>query len=674
VRPDGTGLEIYSTGTRNILEVAISPLMDMFARDNTNDGGGWNVRFHHFTGLDDHGYPRLYKNFNDEAIQPLADYGGGSGTGAVYIDEPGFGAWNNAPFTCDWGSGALWHHQVKPKGATFEETRKPEPFIKMTRPTDADVDGLSRVYCASWKGATFGWAGPDVGYIVQVKPKGFKAEPLPDFAKAKDEELVKVLESASNRREDGGAEGTKPLNTRVAAINALTSWKPRNPTNWDPKIDNAAAEFHEFIGGIAELRKDAKLLPATLRAVSDINWGAVPTHPTYDMVSEADLLSHGLKSSDAKARVEAAITIAHQGTSDLPPDNASRIFSREALPGLIKLLGDSDSVVAASAFHALASMKAHQECFAVLDSIDPAIGTPLANPAAYQTGALLALMRIHTPEVVTGLIERLGKATDPALRQGILAALCRLHFKEGEWKGDSWGTRPDTRGPYYQPEAWSETPKIAVALKDALAKATPEEAAFLVKELNRNRIQFNEAQQRILELAKKDPKVLPELAAQLAGAEEIPAEAVPLFVGLVRQVGPVGPSDAFPSDHRFVENRQRRRRLRHPGRAGAAQEAPGLRQRLRCRLQRLLERAEARKPPSARRADRREGRVAGVDVCECRLAEPREPQNGQPGVHPAHAEGARQRLGRSEAPQAHHRRHQRLQAHAQRRQSARRAR
>ena len=144
--------------------------------------------------------------------------------------------------------------------------------------------------------------------------------------------------------------------------------------------------------------------------------------------------------------------------------------------------------------------------------------------------SLHALAMMHKPEVVTGLIERLGKATDSALRQGILAALCRLHFQEGEWKGDSWGTRPDTRGPYYQPEAWSETPKIAVALKDALAKASPEEAAFLVKELNRNRIRFDEAQQRILELAKKDPKVLPELAAQMAGAEEIPAEAVPLLV------------------------------------------------------------------------------------------------------------------------------------------------
>ena len=113
VRPDGTGLEVYSTGTRNILEVAISPQMDMFARDNTNDGGGWDVRLHHFTGAEDHGYPRLYKNFNDECVQPLADYGGGSGCGAVYIDEPGFGKWNNAPFTAD--SIATPYHLTAPR-------------------------------------------------------------------------------------------------------------------------------------------------------------------------------------------------------------------------------------------------------------------------------------------------------------------------------------------------------------------------------------------------------------------------------------------------------------------------------------------------------------------------------------------------------------------------------
>lgn len=445
VRPDGTGLEIYSTGTRNILEVAISPLMDIFARDNTNDGGGWNVRFHHFTGLDDHGYPRLYKNFNDECIQPLADYGGGSGCGAVYIDEPGFGTWNNAPFTCDWGSGALWHHQVKPKGATFEETRKPEPFIKMTRPTDADVDGMSRVYCASWKGATFDWAGPDVGYIVQVKPKGFKAEPLPDFAKAKDEELVKVLD--------------------------LTE-----PQSYRRRIEAR----RELIRRRSQLAGDYEYQFSKLRSV------------------ERNLVANLL--------------------NRLPPNE------------VINAIGHPDPVVAHVAIRSAAGQQFSDDLLAHLDTAKN-----------HKDGVLRALAMIHFPEVVTGLIERLGKATNPALRQGILAALCRLHFKEGEWKGDSWGTRPDTRGPYYQPEAWSETPKIAVALKNALAKASPEEAAFLVKELNRNRIQFNEAQQRILELAKKDPKVLPELAAQMAGAEEIPEEAVPLLVGLLRQVGPVGP-------------------------------------------------------------------------------------------------------------------------------------
>ena len=46
VRPDGSGIELFSYGTRNILAVPTSPLLDLFGRDNTNDGGGWNVRFH----------------------------------------------------------------------------------------------------------------------------------------------------------------------------------------------------------------------------------------------------------------------------------------------------------------------------------------------------------------------------------------------------------------------------------------------------------------------------------------------------------------------------------------------------------------------------------------------------------------------------------------------------
>ncbi|MFM7604271.1 MAG: heme-binding protein, partial [Prosthecobacter sp.] len=561
VRPDGTGLEIYSTGTRNILEVAISPLMDIFARDNTNDGGGWNVRFHHFTGLDDHGYPRLYKNFNDECIQPLADYGGGSGCGAVYIDEPGFGSWNNAPFTCDWGSGALWHHQVKPKGATFEETRKPEPFIKMTRPTDADVDGMSRVYCASWKGATFDWAGPDVGYIVQVKPKGFKAEPLPDFAKAKDEELVKVLESASNRRRMEAQREllrrptprriySEPLgDTPLSAVEAAILNQAGGTSGRVAALNILVQVWGPYRNGkdvFGSSREDHSLLRHALRAnLSMLNWRNTPVDSrrgrTIHHLFKIDAFDY--RASSPAERLEWTKLIS-EGFLDAKfltaalsdSDPVIKLVARRAfLEGFLKLEGGAFQTWTSRSVRGSLNLNFGRAAFDALD---------LTEDTGSKLAVILAIQQLHTPEVVTGLIERLGKATDPALLQGILAALSRLHFKEGEWKGDSWGTRPDTRGPYYQPEAWSETPKIAVALKDALAKASPEEAAFLVKELNRNRIQLNEAQQRILELAKKDPKVLPELAAQLATAEEIPAEAVPLLVGLVRNGGIPAPSDA----------------------------------------------------------------------------------------------------------------------------------
>jgi putative heme-binding domain-containing protein len=440
VRPDGTGLEVYATGTRNILEVAISPLMDIFARDNTNDGGGWNVRFHHFTGLETHGYPRLYKNFNDECIQPLADYGGGSGCGAVYLDEPGFGPWNNAPLTADWGSNALWHHQVEPKGATFIETRKPESFVKMTRPTDADVDGMSRLYCASWKGATFNWDGPDVGYIIQVRPKGFQPTPLPDFAKASPAELQKLLDlqhPASYRR-------------RVEARRELT--------RRGIKTESYEAQF------------------------------------THYQSAERTLVS----------------ALKERATDD----------------AVLAAIGHADPVVCHTAIRAAAVRGLWLSALSALDRA--------AEPQ--RTGLLRALAMMHQPEVITSLLSRLTAATDSASREGLLTALCRLHFREGEWTGDSWGTRPDTRGPYYQPAAWSETPRIATALRETLAKTAPAEAAFLVKMMNLNRIQSDDALQRIIALTKQDPKMIPDLITQLANVESLSADIVPLLLSTLQDV------------------------------------------------------------------------------------------------------------------------------------------
>lgn len=502
-RPDGSGLEIYATGTRNILGTPMSPLADLFARDNTNDGGGWDVRFHHFSGLEDHGYPRLYKNFGEEHVQPLADYGGGSGCGSVYLHEPGFpDEWNKAPITCDWGRAGSFHHTVQRQGASFAEVTEPRTFIGMTRPTDADVDAMSAVYQASWKGpATFKWEGPDVGYIVRVTPKGFKPEPLPDYEKMSDAELVAALDSPSHirtltaqrtllRREVNpvmseallalARNPDKELKTRVAAVYALA------------QRGDSASE------ALSALRQDDDLAPYVLRAAGDLS-----TLP-------ADWIAEAVKNEDPRTRSEAAVA-------------AARVKVTDAAPAIAALLADPDPRVAHTAFQALARLGAKDEAIEALLSG--------ANPK----GAAFALMRMHdVPGLVDDLLAKLTAEKRPETRQLLLATLCRLAQREGEWKGDSWGTRPDTRGPYYQPVKWAETDRILAALKSALDAASPEEASFLVKEMSRNRIQSNDALMRILSLAKENPSIVPDAVQQLATTETIPAEGVAILLAAAK--------------------------------------------------------------------------------------------------------------------------------------------
>ncbi len=300
VRPDGTGLEIYSRGTRNILEVAVDPLLNGFTRDNTNDGGGWDIRLHHFTGLEDHGYPRLFKNFSEEMIQPLADYGGGSGCGALFLDEPGFPAGASpALYTADWGRNFIFSHRLKPNGATFSADQ--QEFLRIDRVTDLDVDANSHLYATSWHGTVFGYAGEDVGFLLRVTPKGYAPEPLPDFAKASPPELVHLLESPSHRRRLAAqrellAAGLSP--PTVEALRGLAA----NAALALPSRVAALLTLKQGLGTashalLAELSRDPALRPFAIRALADREdqLTSLPVEP---------LLS-GLTDQDPRTRLEA---------------------------------------------------------------------------------------------------------------------------------------------------------------------------------------------------------------------------------------------------------------------------------------------------------------------------------------------------------------------------------
>lgn len=126
VRPDGTEMEVYTHGTRNIYDVAIDAYMNIFTRDNTNDGAGWNIRFSHQIQSGEYGYPLLFKHFTEEILPGLVDVGGGSGTGSLFMDEPTWPAkYNQVPMMADWGNSMLYIHRVTPDGASFTQKMRP---------------------------------------------------------------------------------------------------------------------------------------------------------------------------------------------------------------------------------------------------------------------------------------------------------------------------------------------------------------------------------------------------------------------------------------------------------------------------------------------------------------------------------------------------------------------
>ncbi len=173
VRPDGTELEVFAIGLRNPFAIAIDPYLNLFTRDNTNDGAGWDVRVSHLIQTADYGYPLRFANFPDEIMPPLGAFGQGGGTGALWLeDERWPEAYRRVLLTGDWGRSEVYRHDLRPAGATFRATTS--VFLSIPRATGMDIGGDGRLYVASWRGGEASvYVGPQVGFLACVTPPGW---------------------------------------------------------------------------------------------------------------------------------------------------------------------------------------------------------------------------------------------------------------------------------------------------------------------------------------------------------------------------------------------------------------------------------------------------------------------------------------------------------------------
>jgi putative membrane-bound dehydrogenase-like protein len=500
VRPDGHDLQLVCDGTRNIYDVAISPTMDMFTRDNTNDGGGWDVRLAHLAPMGHFGYPSLFQHFGDEIIQPLADYGGGAPCGSLFLDEPGFPkGFGSALYTCDWGRGQVYRHPLTANGSTFKVEQV--EFLGIPRPTDIDADGCGHLYLSSWKDGGFTFGKPDVGYVVRLTPKGLKSEPFPNLKKASLDDLLKDLASDS----------------AVLRLHASRALLRGGPTP-------------ELAKKLAELAKGDTPLPGRIAAVFTLRWLTAPTfHALVPLAEKPDLREFVLRAlndtpNDRGEDIPKDVFSARL-TDDNPRVRLQAIYGiaqlnqRDAAPAVLARTADTDPIVAHVAVSALVRLRAVDACLAGLEDAKLAVG------------AARALQLMHEPTVVEGLIKRYPKFTDLKTRQATFRALCRLHQREAEWDGKWWGTRPDTTGPYFKPEKWSETSKIEAALEEAFKTADSTSLRWMVPELQRHHVDLPGLAPVLLKLAKED-FAFRRLAVEFFAARTAPPESV----GLLRSV------------------------------------------------------------------------------------------------------------------------------------------
>jgi putative membrane-bound dehydrogenase-like protein len=499
VRPDGRELEVFAIGLRNPFAIAIDPFMNLFTRDNTNDGAGWDVRVSHLVQTADYGYTQRFANFPDEIMPPLGAYGQGGGTGALFLlDERWPDAYRGALLTGDWGRSEVYRHELKPAGASFRANSS--VFLSIPRATGMDIGADGRLYVASWRGGEAAvYVGPQVGFVACVTPPGWSPPSPVSFAELSLAELVDGLsgpnaaaqfhcQRAILRRGRSpetsraltalASDDSKPISARASAIFALK------------QLDGPRS--HDLLRKLAGNRKVREF---ALKALAD--------RKTELTGVDAGLFRAALGDPSPRVRAQALVGLARVGDAGAAPAIVPLTSRPEGSPMPARrpmhAQPDPERAVPHLAVRALIAVGAVDAC---LDAID----------GPHCEGALRALRSMHDPKAVEGLIKKLSSARSPEVRRAILATLVRLYHREADYDGSWWGIRPDTTGPYFDPREWEKSGRIAAVLKAAALGSDAETAAFLRRELAARRVRL---------------KGLPAMAASGGGAVE---KEIPVLV------------------------------------------------------------------------------------------------------------------------------------------------
>jgi len=481
MRPDGTGLEVYCTGTRNHLDIAINSEDEMFTEDNTDDGGGWWTRYTHMVDGGFYGYPYNFKPQRPYTLWMMRDYYSGAPTGALSYDEDALPPeYHGNLFVCDWAGAWVMRVKLKRTGSTYEiesrvvETNRPEStesdhnldfvtrggFGIAFRPVGICVtpDGMG-FYITDW--GLSGWKnGQVLGRLFKVTYTGKSlAAPKPNWYipaatgqkfKASTRALIQALSHpsqsvrmvAQRRLTERHTDGEKKLASLLKDIRAPPY------ARW-----SAVWTLDAIDGG----KKEHKVILAALNdKVATVQAQAARELGTRQAKDAVGLLIAMIDSTNAALRFRAATAL-------------GRIGDREAVWPLKQALVQKDLFARYAAFKALNRLglsdpKAWPQIVEGLASVKPEI----------REGAFFATRETYSVGLVKALAAFLSNPTIPTEpRTNILNLLSSLYLQEPPWNGDWWNTMPVNGAPPAKSVRWEGSTVVADAMRDALQDPAP---------------------------------------------------------------------------------------------------------------------------------------------------------------------------------------------------------